>query len=90
MRHVSVVFSPTPEFAKPDAPVMLVNTVLPPGRTDFVSGATVGAPGGFTVAVRVAPTNCVVESVTTYFTGDAVPVKPDAGTNVTVPFAFTV
>ena len=31
-----------------------------------------------------------MESATTYFTGDAVPVNVESGTNVTVPFAFTV
>ena len=38
----------------------------------------------------VASANCVVESATTYFTSDAVPVKVGSGSNVTVPFAFTL
>ena len=38
----------------------------------------------------VASANCVVESATTYFTGDAVPVNDGNGLNVTVPFTFTV
>jgi hypothetical protein len=40
--------------------------------------------------VIVALASCVVESATTYFTGEAVPVKVGNGSNVTVPFAFTV
>ncbi len=38
----------------------------------------------------VASANCVVESATTYFTSDAVPVKDGNGLNVTVQFEFTL
>ena len=38
----------------------------------------------------VASARCVVESATTYFTSDAVPVNVDNGVKVTVPLAFTV
>ena len=57
---------------------------------DDVSFTAVGSGGGTTVGVMVAATNWPVVSATTYFTGEAVPVNVDSGSNVTVPFAFTV
>ena len=90
MRHVTDVFKPAMELAKPEVPVRVVNAIVPPGITDFESGKAVGAPGGFTIGEIFALVTCPVESDTTYFTGDALPLNVGDGSNVTVPFAFTV
>ena len=42
--------------AKADDPMTLVNVMVPPGRTIFVSGFAVGASGAETVGVIVALT----------------------------------
>ena len=58
-----------------------------------VAGASAvadGALGIATVDVIVAPANWLVESATTYFTGDAEPTNVGNGSNVIVPFAFAV
>jgi hypothetical protein len=54
------------------------------------SGVATGAFGAVTVGVIVALATWPVESVTTYFTGVAVPLKVGKGSKVTVPLAFTV
>ena len=90
MRHVAFEFKPTLELASPPGPLMVVNVAVPPGITDFDSGVATGAVGIATVGVIVAFVTCPVVSATTYFTGDAVPVNVDKGSNVTVPLAFTV
>ena len=90
MRHVTEAFNPAGELAKPEAPVRVVNATVPPGLTDFDSGKAVGAPGGFTIGEIFALVTCPVESDTTYFTGAALPLNVGNGSNVTVPFAFTV
>jgi hypothetical protein len=90
IKHVSDASKPTPEVARPPAPVIVVNVAVPPGITDFDSGVATGAVGIATVGVIVAFVTCPVVSATTYFTGDAVPVNVDKGSNVTVPLALTV
>ena len=77
-------------MARPPAPVNVVKVAVPPGMTAFDSGATTGAAGIETVGVIVALVTWPVVSVTTYFTGEAVPTNVGSGSNVTVPFAFTV
>jgi hypothetical protein len=47
-----VVASPVP-VARPESPVIVVKEIVPPGRTDLVSGDAVGAVGGSTVGVIV-------------------------------------
>jgi hypothetical protein len=89
-RHVALEFRPTPEVASAPVPVRVVNVAVPPGITALDSGVAVGAPGRETVGVIVAPVTCPVESATTYFTGEASPVKEGSGSKVTVPFALTV
>ena len=56
----------------------------------FESLTAVGVPGLLTVTVISASVTWPVVSATTYFTGVAWPLNVDRGTNVTVPFAFTV
>jgi hypothetical protein len=90
MRHVDALTSPTPEVASAPVPVIVVNVAVPPGITDLLSGVATGEAGMATVGVMVALANWPVLSATTYFTADAVPVNVDNGSNVTVPFAFTV
>ena len=68
----------------------MVKATVPPGFTDLASGLAVGRSGIATVGVINAPVNCVVESATTYLTGDACPVNVGKGSKVTVPFAFTL
>jgi hypothetical protein len=68
----------------------VVNVAVAPGITALDSGVAVGAFGRDTDGVMVAFVTCPVESTTTYFTGDAVPVKDGKGSNVTVPLALTV
>ena len=46
------VASPVP-VARPESPVIVVKEIVPPGRTDLVSGDAVGAVGGSTVGVIV-------------------------------------
>jgi hypothetical protein len=70
--------------------VIVVNVAVAPGITALDSGVAVGAFGRDTDGVMVAFVTCPVESTTTYFTGDAVPVKDGKGSNVTVPLALTV
>ena len=89
-KHVTVASSPTPDVANPPVPVIVVNATVPPGITDFESAVATGGVGSATVGVIVAPANWVLLSATTYFTAVATPVKVDNGSNVTVPFAFTV
>jgi hypothetical protein len=69
---------------------MVVNVAVPPGMRFFVCGVATGSAGKATVGVIVAFASCPVLSCTTYFTGDATPEKVGNGSNVTVPFAFTV
>ena len=90
IKHVTVALSPTPDDARPLAPVKVVNATVPPGITDFDSGVATGAAGKATVGVIVALVPWPVVSATTYFTGVATPAKVGNGLNVTVPFAFTV
>ena len=90
IKHVDPATRPTPEVAKPFAPVIVVNVAVPPGMTAFVSAVATGATGAVTVGVIVALASCVVESATTYFTGDAVPLNVGSGSKVTVPSGFTV
>ena len=90
MRHVAELVSPAVELANPDVPVIVVNATVPPGITACAFGVAVGPAGNDTVGVIVASSNCVVESATTYFTGDAVPENVGKGLKVTVPFALTV
>lgn len=90
IKHVDAATRPTPEVAKPFEPLIVVKVAVPPGITALVSGVATGAAGAVTVGVIVAPANCVVESATTYFTGEAVPINVGNGSNVMVPFAFTV
>jgi hypothetical protein len=55
-RHVAVapdVASPVP-VARPEAPVVVVKEIVPPGSTNLVSGFAVGASGAETVGVIVA------------------------------------
>jgi hypothetical protein len=89
-RQVTLVFKPTPDDARPLAPVKVVNATVPPGITDLVSGVATGTAGSPTVGVIVALVTWPVVSATTYFTGVATPAKVGNGLNVTVPFAFTV
>ena len=90
IKQVNEVSNPTPEVANPLAPVSVVNATVPPGMTALDCAVATGAAGIDTVGVIVAEVNWVVESATTYFTGDATPVKLDNGSNVTVPSAFAV
>ena len=90
MRHVTEVFKPATELAKPEVPVSVVNAAVPPGATLSVFGLTVGGLGKPTVTLINAAARCVVESATTYFTEEAGPLKVGSGLNVTVPFALTV
>ena len=90
MRQVAELVKPTADAANPDVPVIVLNATVPPGMTAWAFGVAVGAAGKPTVGVMVAPANWVVESATTYFTGDAVPENVGNGLKVTVPFAFTV
>jgi len=89
-KQVDAATRPTPEVAKPFAPVIVVKVAVPPGMTASVSAVATGAAGAVTVGVIVALASCVVESATTYFTGDAVPLNVGNGSKVTVPLAFTV
>jgi hypothetical protein len=81
---------PAAEVANPLVPVVVVKVAVPPGIIAFDSGVATGGAGKDTVGVMVALASCPVESVTTYFTGEAVPENVGNGLNVTVPFAFTV
>ena len=90
IKQVDAATRPTPEVARPFEPVIVVNVAVPPGITASVSGVATGAAGAVTVGVIVALASCVVESATTYFTGEAVPLNIGNGSNVTVPLAFTV
>ena len=90
IKQVDAATRPTPEVARPFEPVIVVNVAVPPGITASVSGVATGAAGAVTVGVIVALASCVVESATTYFTGEAVPLNVGNGSNVTVPLAFTV
>ena len=90
IKHVTEVSNPTPEVANPPVPVSVVKATVPPGITVLVCAVATGTAGIDTVGVIVAEVNWVVVSATTYFTGDATPVKLDSGSNVTVPSAFTV
>lgn len=55
IRHVEEGTSPTPDVARPLAPVMVVNVAVPPGITAFESGVATGNAGKETVGVIVAP-----------------------------------
>ena len=90
MRHVNVGSSPAAAEARPLVPVVVVKVAVAPGNTDFDSGFATGRAGAVTVGVIVALATCDIPSCTTYFTGDAVPLKVGYGSKVTVPFAFTV
>ena len=80
-----VVASPVP-VARPELPVMVVKVIVPPGSTDFVSGAAVGAVGGVTVGVIVESATRPNVSVAWYATTVAtVPLKLGNGSNVTTP-----
>jgi hypothetical protein len=89
-RQVADVLSPAGDVASAPVPVSVVNVAVPPGITALDSGVATGALGAATVGVTVALATWPVESVTTYFTGVAVPLNVGRGSNVTVPFAFTV
>jgi hypothetical protein len=79
------VARPVP-VARPELPVIVVNETVPPGRTDFVSGAAVGAVGGVTVGVTVEFATRPNVSVAWYVTTVAtVPLKLGNGSNVTTP-----
>ena len=90
MRHVNAGSNPAAAVARPLVPVVVVNDAVAPGITDFVSGFATGRAGAVTVGVIVALATCDNPSCITYFTGDAVPLKVGYGSNVTVPFVFTV
>jgi hypothetical protein len=90
IKHVADVLSPAGDVASAPVPVSVVNVAVPPGITALDSGVATGALGAATVGVTVALATWPVESVTTYFTGVAVPLNVGRGSNVTVPFAFTV
>ena len=90
MRQVAELLNPAAAVAKPLTPVVVVKVAVAPGNTDLESGFATGVAGAVTVGWIVASANWVVESATTYFTSDAVPVNVGNGLNVTVPFAFTV
>ena len=90
IKQVREVLRPTPDVAKAPVPVIVVNVAVPPGITALDSGVATGAFGAVTVGVIVALATWPVESVTTYFTGVAVPLKVGKGSKVTVPLAFTV
>ena len=90
IKQVREVLRPTPDVAKAPVPVIVVNVAVPPGITALDSRVAVGAAGRETVGVIVAPVTWPVESATTYFTGEASPVKEGSGSKVTVPFALTV
>jgi hypothetical protein len=91
-RHVT----PVPDVlrsvpvARPDVPVIVVNATVPPANTALVSGVASGAGGGVTVGVIVASSDRPSESVAWYVIAVAVPLNVGSGSNVTVPFAFTV
>ena len=89
IRHVTEVFKPATELAKPEVPVSVVNAAVPPGATLSVFGVATGKAGKPTVTLMNAAACWVVESATTYFTDDAVPLKVGNGSKVTVPFALT-
>ena len=89
-KQVTAAFNPAAAVANAPLPVSVVNVAVPPGITALLSGVATGAAGEATVGVMVAPANWPVVSCTVYFTGEAVPVNEDNGSNVTVPFAFTV
>ena len=90
-KHVAEGFRPTVEEPKPPVPVTVVNVAVPPANTAFVSGVAAGPAGGSTNGVIVAATVRPRMSVTTYFTGAAVPTKLGNGSNVTTPVVlFTV
>jgi hypothetical protein len=90
IRHVTEVLNPAVAVARPLVPVSVVKVAVAPCKTDFVSGFATGRAGAVTVGVIVALATCDNPSCITYFTGDAVPLKVGYGSNVTVPFAFTV
>ena len=71
-------------------PTMAWNDTVDAGATDRVSGVATGGGGMRTVGVMVAEATRPLMSATTYFTGAAVPMNVGSGSNVTVPFAFTV
>ena len=90
IKHVAEVSNPAADVAKPLAPVTVVNATDAPAATFLVCGVATGALGVPTVATTVALPRRVVESATTYFTGDALPVNEGNGSNVIVPAALTV
>ena len=90
IKHVAAVLNPAAAVARPLAPVMVVKETDAPGSTAFALGVATGTAGAVTVDVIVAPTVVFVESATTYFTGEATPLKVGNGSNVMVPFAFAV
>ena len=90
IRQVDAVLNPVGDVAIPLVPVSVVKATVPPGITAFASGVAVGTGGNATVGVIVAEATCVLVSAITYFTAVATPEKVDNGSNVTVPFAFTV
>jgi hypothetical protein len=89
-KQVAELFAARTDVRRPAVPVTGEKLMVDPGRTTLVSGLALGGGGGTTVGVMVADTTCPMESATTYFTGEAVPVNVGNGSNVTVPFAFTV
>jgi hypothetical protein len=90
MRHVELVLKPATAVARPLLPVKVVKATVPPGMTDFDCGVALGAVGADTVGVIVAFVNWLRVSATTYLTADALPMNVGNGSNVIVPFAFTV
>jgi hypothetical protein len=89
IKHVRDASKPTPEVARPPAPVMVVNVAVAPGITALDSGVATGTAGVPTEVVSSAFAICPVESTTTYLTAGACPVNVSTGSNKTVPSEFT-
>jgi hypothetical protein len=81
---------PTAPAANAPDPVIGWKLTVDAGATARRSGVATGGGGIRTVGVMVALATRPLMSATVYFTGDAVPTNVGNGSNVIVPFAFTV